>query len=129
MRIHHVALSAVLASLLVCGCMNKKQPIAPPADEATLQVTREAYTQIDPAAKVGRVIAALADAPLVAVGDVNPAEFQRDEVVVFLDSAQKIIAVGHVVEKTADAVHVNYDVKADGRAPVVGDLAVKAKTE
>lgn len=125
MRLHYAVLSAILTSLLLCGCMSHK-PAAIPADEATLQQFRETYTRIDPSAKVGRVIAVLPDTPLVAVGDINPADVQIGDVLVFMDTNSRIIAYGHVVEKTADAVHLRYDVKADGRAPVVGDLAVRA---
>lgn len=125
MRIHHAVLSAVLTSLLVCGCKAYRQPT--PADETTLQQIRESYTRVDPSAKVGRVIAVLPENALVAVGDVNPADFEMGDVLVFINTKQQVIAAGHVVEKTANAIHLNYDVKEDGRAPEVGDLAVKAR--
>lgn len=125
MRLHHAVLSAVLTSLVLCGCQSHK-PAAIPADEATLQQFRETYTRVDPAAKVGRVIAVLPESALVAVGDVAPADVQIGDVMVFMNTNSQIIAAGHVVEKTADAIHLRYDVKADGRAPAVGDLAVKA---
>jgi hypothetical protein len=126
MRLHHAVLSAVLTSLVVSGCTSHK-PAAIPADEATLQQFRDTYTHVDPSAKVGRVIAVLPEKALVAVGDIKPADVQIDDVLVFMNTNNQIIAFGHVVEKTADAIHLNYDVKADGRAPVVGDLAVKAR--
>ena len=126
MRLHHAVLSAVLTSLVICGCKSIK-PAAVPADEATLQQFRDTYTRVDPTAKVGRVIAVLPDNALVAVGDINPADVQMDDVFVFMNTNNQIIAMGHVVATTADAIHLRYDVKADGQAPVVGDLAVKAK--
>ncbi len=125
MRLHHGLLSAVLTSLVVTGCMSHKSA-GTPADDATLQQFRETYTRIDPAAKVGRVIAVLPENALVAVGDIKPDDVQKDDVLVFLNTRNQIIAFGHVVDKTADAIHLGYDVKADGRAPVVGDLAVTA---
>ena len=126
MRLHHLVLSAVLTSLVLCGC-NSHKPSAIPADEATLQQFRRPTPRIDPTAKIGRVIAVLPKNALAAVGDIAPADVQIGDVMVFMNTKSQILAVGHVVEKTADAIHLNYDVKADGRAPVVGDLAVKAK--
>jgi hypothetical protein len=126
MRLHHAVLSAVLTSLVLCGCKGHK-PAAIPADEATLQQFRDTYTRADPTAKIGRVIAVMPENRLVAVGDIAPADVQIGDVLVFMNTNSQIIAMGHVVEKTADALHLSYDVKSDGRAPVVGDLAVKAK--
>lgn len=119
-------LVAALMLGVVGGCHQKKQT-ASPASPEVLQEVRQSYTQIDPNARVGVVIAALPDKGLVAVGDVAVADFKEGDVVVLMDSERHIIAAGKVVAKTADAVHVSYDIAgADEREPQVGDLAVKS---
>lgn len=127
MRLNYLVLSAVLTSLLACGCAAHRQAEPTPAEQAALVQLRETYTRLDPGAKVGRVMAVLPDNALAAVGDVIPADFQPGDVMVFVDSHQRVLAVGHVVTKTADAVHLSYDVTADGRTPAVGDYAVKTR--
>lgn len=119
-------LVAALMLGVVVGCHHKKQAATPVSPEV-LQEVRESYTQIDPSARVGVVIAALPGKGLVAVGDVAVADFNEGDVVVLMDSHRHIIAAGKVVAKTADAVHVSYDIAgADEREPQVGDLAVKS---
>ncbi len=119
-------LVAALMLGVVVGCHQKKQT-ASSASSEVLQEVRQSYVAIDPDARVGVVIAALPGKGLVAVGDVVVADFKEGDVVVLMDSQRHIIAAGKVVAKTADAVHVSYDIAgADEREPQVGDLAVKS---
>lgn len=122
MRLHHLAMATVLACSMLVGCKSTRE--ANPDISAARQL-RQSYTAVDPNAKVGLVIAVLPEKGLAAVGDLPVADFFRGDVLVFVDPAQKIIAAGTVVEKTADALHVKYDLTTPkGRAPQVGDLAV-----
>ena len=126
------AIATLAAAAALAGCQNKQQqagpPIAPPATAETAQQIRQAFQQRDPSTLVGLVIATLPDADLAAVGDVPVNQFKNGDLVTFIDSNQAIIAVGNVVNTTADAVHVKYHPQGDvARAPREGDLAVKTK--
>ena len=112
---------------VVAGCHQKKQGAAEAVSPEKLQEVRQSYVAIDPNARVGMVIATLPGKGLVAVGEVAVADFKEGDVVVLMNSDRHIIAAGKVVAKTADAVHVSYDIAgADEREPQVGDLAVKS---
>ena len=127
MRLHHIALVGLLGSLLLAGgCGHKKQQLAPPADAQSLLTLRQSYAAINPQAKVGLIIAVMPENALAAVGEIAPADLNTGDTLVLMDSNQQIIGAGTVVAKTTDSVHVHYDVTANGRAPEVGDLAVKA---
>lgn len=127
MRLAQVAMVSLISVGFVVGCSSGKHKSGTPADQAAVQQIRENYTSVDPHAKVGTVIAVLPDKALAAVGDLPVADFQIGDVLVLMDTKQQVIGAGHVVAKTADAVHIAYDVTAKGRAPQVGDLAVKSK--
>ena len=120
-------LAAALMLGVAVGCHHqKKQLAAEPASPQTIQEIRQSYKSVDPNARVGVVIATLPQKGLVAVGDVAVADFKAGDVLVFVDSQRHIIAAGKVVAKTADALHVSYDITVtDQREPQVGDLAVK----
>ncbi|HZZ42699.1 MAG TPA: hypothetical protein VFE58_07155 [Tepidisphaeraceae bacterium] len=125
-------LTAIIA-LPIVGCQPKQMPATQPiAEPATAEMTtgiREAYQQKDPSAVVGRVIAVLSEQSLAAVGDVPVDKFKDGDVVTFIDSNQAIIAVGTVVNITADAVHVKYTAQGEmARAPREGDLMVKTQS-
>ena len=120
-------LAAALMLGVVVGCHHNKKQIAEPASPQTVQEIRQSYQAVDPNARVGVVTAALPQRGLVAVGDVAVADFNEGDVLVFMDSQRHIIATGKVIAKTADALHLSYDIAAaDGREPQVGDLAVKS---
>ena len=120
-------LAAALMLGVVVGCHHNKTQLAEPASPQTVQEIRQSYQAIDPNARVGVVVAALPQKGLVAVGDVAVADFNEGDVLVFMDSQHHIIATGKVIAKTADALHVSYDIAAaDGREPQIGDLAVKS---
>jgi hypothetical protein len=126
------AAATFVTAALIGGCASKApppDPIAPPASPETVQSIRQSFQTQDPSAVVGLVIAVLPDSNLAAVGDVPVDKFQAGQVVTFIDSTQRIIAVGNVVNMTADAVHVKYQPQGDQpRAPREGDLAVKTQS-
>jgi hypothetical protein len=124
MRFRGMLVATLMAGVLA-GCQHKKAAPVPLAPEAVQEI-RQSYMSVDPKARVGVVIAALPEKGLVAVGDVPVADFKEGDVVVFIDNHRQVIAAGKVVAKTADALHVSYDLAgAHGREPGVGDLAVK----
>lgn len=127
------AVATLAAAVTLTGCQPKQPPagppIAPPATAETVRDIRESYMKTDPTAVVGLVIATLPDSNLAAIGDVPVGQFQPGEVVTFIDSNQAVIAVGNVVNTTADAVHVKYQPQGEmSRAPREGDMAVKTKS-
>ena len=124
MHLRHLTLTTLVGLALLAGCTHKHQGAI---DTTAVQQIRESYTRVDPNAKVGLVVAMLPEKGLAAVGDVPVADFQVGDVLVLMDTKQQIIGAGHVVAKTDDALHISYDVTAKGRAPQVGDIAVKSK--
>jgi hypothetical protein len=126
-----MALSLVLAysiaAVLLGGCQTApKATAAPPADEETLRLIRQSFTATDPKAIVGLVVAVLPDQMYAAVGDVDVKDFTQGEAITFIDSNKKPLANGVVKKVTADALDVQYEAPIpNGRAPKVGDLAVR----
>lgn len=124
MRLSHIVVAMFLVSMMLIGCKSTPKTL----DAAGIQQVRTSYTKVDPNARLGVVIAVLADKGLVAVGDLPVADFAEGDVLVLLDKDQKVIGAGTVVAKTANALHVKYDVTTPkGREPVIGDLAVRSK--
>jgi hypothetical protein len=121
MKMRQVALAVSMVALISVGCTKHK-----PASPEQVQQIRETYQSVDPHAKVGTIIAVLPEKGLAAVGDIPLDQVAIGDTLVILDSKQKIIGAGHVIEKTSDALQISYDVTAQGRKPRVGDLAVKA---
>lgn len=122
MRLHHIAMLALIGSTMAFGCKH-----ATTVDQSAVSQIRQNYQAADPNARVGVVIAVLPEKGLIAVGDIPVADLKVDDTLVILTPQQKIIGAGKVVALTADAAHVSYDVTAKGRAPQVGDVAVKAQ--
>jgi hypothetical protein len=118
MRLHHVLLAAVVASVLVTGCKSKQTP-------ASIDQTRASFARLAPESQVGVVSAVLPERGLLAVGEVDVAKYNVGDTFVLLTPEKKIIGAGHVVAKTNDSLHLSYDVNEGGRAPRVGDIAVK----
>jgi hypothetical protein len=122
MRLHHIAMLALIGSAAAFGCKH-----ASSVDQSAVNQIRQNYQAADPNAKVGVVIAVLPESGLIAVGDIRVADLKVNDTLVLLTPKQKIIGAGKVVALTADAAHVTYDVTANGRAPQIGDVAVKAQ--
>ncbi|HEY8666590.1 MAG TPA: hypothetical protein VIL86_08000 [Tepidisphaeraceae bacterium] len=134
MQVSRLACVVVLAGLMV-GCRHnpppqKEMPAA--VSSQTLQSIRESYRQLDPNARVGQVLAVEPSADLAAVGEVDVKDFKEGDSITFLDASQNLIANGTVVRivtgEGGDWLHVRYEPAArGGRAPAVGDLAVRVK--
>ena len=121
-----VVLILALGYLLI-GCAPKKVPPAKPpvASTARVQEIRAAYWRAYPDSRVGVIVATRPHDKLVAVGEVNGADFREGETVVIIDEKQKVLANGTVVRVLTDQVHIQYDVAKGGRQPVAGDIMVR----
>jgi hypothetical protein len=119
---------AVLMSVVVvAGCQRKaaEGPVAPVPVGAD---ARARIARLAPGAAIGTVIAVLAEDRLVAVGEVQVRDFHVGDVVSFMGGEEQPIGTGVVVNIVRDTLHVRYEASsAVGRAPVVGDLAVRFK--
>lgn len=120
--------AAALAVATSAGCQKKaSDPAGPPPTSTPLSAEqREAFARKAPGAILGTVTHAMPESRLVRVGEVDTAQFQRNETVTFLSGNDQVVTPGWVVEVQADSVHVQYADPGDGqRAPLVGDTAVK----
>lgn len=123
MRLLGYLAAGVGVSCLLAGCQQRQSS----ADLTVLGQVREAYIQVDRDAQVGIVTATLPERGLVSVEQVDLDQFEEGDVLVLMDSKQRIIGAGHVVRKTDKALHLSYDVTASGRQVEVGDLAVRSR--
>lgn len=118
----------VVAVGLTAGCRPKAPPagpqLPPPADAQLVQDLRQSYQRIHPGTRVGLVTAVAEDVTLAAVGDIDLKSFRYGDILTFIDSNEKPVANGTVVNITDDALHVKYSPVPGGRAPRQGDLAV-----
>jgi hypothetical protein len=121
----------VITALVVAGCspmQGAEQKV--PAARATANEIREAYQRINPANRVGVVIAVLPKENLAAVGDIAIADFQLGDTLVFIDTNERPLRYyGTVVNIVDNALHLRYARReSGGREPRVGDLAVRIVT-
>jgi hypothetical protein len=118
-----------IVALAMVSCASQKNKVSPPAPAASserVMEIRQAYQLHNPNAQVGVVAAVDRDAHLAAVGDVVLDKLHENDVMTFIDSAQRPVANGVVIRKTFNYAHVRYEsLPTDGRDPVEGDLAVK----
>jgi len=119
----------VLGSLIV-GCVSKPVPPPPPpplppvVTPASLESIRNAYMKANPNDKVGLVTQVLESDLFAAVGEVNSKDFAEGSILTFVDADGGFVAHGVVIKSLESEVHVKFDV-AGGRAPRVGDLAIR----
>jgi len=118
-----------LAAGLVVGCQQRqpapaKAPQSPPSMQAAMEM-RRTLMQADPSARIGVVAAAVPSAQLVAVNDVPAGDFREGQAVQFLDGRGNPVAVGYVRAIKGDVLHILYDNSEGGRAPSIGDLAMR----
>jgi len=121
--------TVVIVALAVAGCspmQGAEQKV--PASRATANEIREAYQRINPANRVGVVIAILPKENLAAVGDIAIADFQLGDTLVFIDTNERPLRYyGTVVNIVDNALHLKYErlERGGGREPRPGDLAVR----
>ena len=107
--------------------MSQSQSLAPPVTPEQLAQLRENYRAQDADARVGQVTAVLPSSRLASVGGVPAADFSIGDIITFLDSNGKILAMGKVEAIAGDSLTVRYDPPGkNGRDPVIGDIAVRA---
>jgi hypothetical protein len=129
LRILAIALSA---SLFLTGCASRKKQVADPSYPATanmLSQVRLHAQHADPAARVGLVTDAEPKNRLVAVSDINPADFAVNQNVAFVDSRENALTSGTVVRILSNSIHVRYDppTRVGARAPRQGDIMIRFK--
>jgi starvation-inducible outer membrane lipoprotein len=117
-------------ALGLAGCASDKPKLV----EKTTSITQDAYGSIkaayltaNPNARVGRVAAVLANR--LSVNDIPLADFRKGDVVSIVDDKLNPIATGSVIEIDSDYLYVDFEPEtATSRAPVVGDMAIRAET-
>jgi hypothetical protein len=122
----------VLTAALLAGCAPKRaavsDPVAPPASPETLRTIREHFQQADPDARVGVVVATLPESRLAAVADVEVREFREGDAITFIDTMERTLVNGRILEITNNQLNVKYEKPgSEERAPREGDLAVRLK--
>jgi hypothetical protein len=120
--------TVILVASMLAGCspmQGAEQKV--PAARATADGIRQEYQRINPANRVGVVIAVLPKENLAAVGDIAIADFALGDTLVFMDTSEKPLKYyGTVVNIVDNALHLKYAKReSGGREPRVGDLAVR----
>jgi hypothetical protein len=118
---------AIIPTLFLIACHQQEEPPAPPVTEAQLSELRSTYHSQDPNARVGVVTAVLESSNLASVGKVPVKDFTVGDIITFLDSNGKVLALGKVEAVNPDSLTVRYDISGDKsyRAPAVGDVAAR----
>lgn len=127
MRLSRWMSLSVVAAALVVGCQAKKPAPAgpPPIDDATYSELRAAFDKAKPGSLVGRVVNVSPSELAAEIVDVPTASFKKGQVVLFIDAQQNPLASGTVFNVNENSVMVYYTPEEGGRAPVVGDAAVR----
>lgn len=123
---------AVIGAGFLAGCQARvtEEPVVEPPPPARLpDDARERYQKLYPDAQIGRVIATLPGERLAAVADVPVQQFRRGDALTFI-GAEGTLVSGEVVAVVQDTLHVRYTApEGERRAPVVGDLAIRFKSQ
>jgi hypothetical protein len=115
----------VLASVTLIGCQAQtaQDEVVVTQDAATV---RAAIQTAQPDALVGVVSEVLTDERFAAVRDIPVDQFGMGQILSVINTDQQLVTHGQVVRIVGDALHIQYDAPpAGGRAPQVGDLAVR----
>ena len=112
---------------LVAGCAPSRLATKDvPEARQTADEIRERYQRINPANRLGVVLAVLQKENLAAVGDIAVKDFALGDVLMFIDDSENPIVDGTVVNVTDNALHLRYSKpKLGRREPKPGDLAVR----
>ncbi len=132
MRTLRILSIALFASLLLTGCATRKKQAADPTFPATanmLTQVRMHAQHADRAARVGLVTDADSKSRLVAVSDINPADFAVNQNVSFVDPRESALTSGTIVRILSNSIHVRYDppTRSGARAPRQGDIMIRFK--
>ena len=122
-----------LGAVLLTGCAAPPPPPPPPAivpatPEQAADLQAE-FAKANPNARVGHVSAVNTTAGTAAVLGIPIGELHKGDSIQFLDSKEKQVANGTVVDQNTDNPNyafliVHYDALDGGRPPAEGDLAV-----
>jgi hypothetical protein len=124
-RFVRFALLPLALGLIACDSTPITQ--APPVTSEQLNSMQEEFQRTDPDARVGMVTAVLPSANLVSVGDVSVNDFTVGDVISFLDSNGKLLAMGKVEAIERSSLDVRYDpATVHHHNPQAGDVAVRA---
>jgi hypothetical protein len=126
MRSNLFLTTVILLILPLWGCSHGNKGQATPYTQAQLDQIRADFQAQDPDARVGVVTGVVAGSNLAAVGDVRVRDFQRDDVITFIDQHGNILTSGHVEGANSGGLLVRFAPPAHGRNPDIGDLAVRA---
>jgi hypothetical protein len=120
-----IVLLIACVSIACVGCAQNKADA--PASPAVVRAVRQKLTKTNPQVLVGAVTAVEPNGkPFAAVGDVPAAQFHVGEPIAFLNANQEVLTHGIVRRILPDSIHVQwYPPRGEGRAPRVGDLAVR----
>ena len=126
MKLHHWMLTLAAGAMLV-GCQANKPAgsNAPAVDDATYAALKSEFAAVRPGSLVGRVVKVAPQENAAEIADLPADQFSAGQVVLFIDAQQNPLAYGTVFLTTPQTVMVRYTVEEGGRAPVVGDVAVR----
>lgn len=117
---------------LLAGCQRKAaEPasVEPPPPPRLDEDVRTRYQKLYPDAQIGRVIATLPGERLAAIADLPVKQYVKGDALTFV-GAEGALVSGEVVAVVQDTLHVRYAEPAAGqRGPVVGDLAIRFKSQ
>ena len=120
-----VAFLTALGPVAGCGPSRLAEKDVPQS-RATADEIREQYQRINPANRVGVILAVLPKENLAAIGDIAVKDFAIGDTLVIIDTSEHPIVDATVVNITDNALHVRYSKpKAGRREPKPGDLGVR----
>jgi hypothetical protein len=130
-----ITLIIVTAAVVGSGCRShRKPPPAAPVEERVEAVSpqnadalRAAFRQQYPGSQLGVVVAAInhPNGHFVSVGGLQIDQVAVGQVVTFIDSKQRPLATGVIVNVLPDQVHARIDEPTLKRRPQVGDMMVR----
>jgi hypothetical protein len=112
--------------LASAGCQNKKPVNTTPAlSDAQYQTVRQNLLAVDAGALVGRIVSVDAGQSAAEVGDIAASQLKKGDVLLIVDADSNALATATVFQVNAGSVATFYEAQPGGRAPVVGDAAVR----
>lgn len=118
--------SVVMTLCCLVGCQGTtRSDASAPATDERLEQLRAIYAAERPGSIVGPVVAVMHEQFLAAIGDVPGDAFADGDLVSIIDSRQQTLAVGRVVRRLDQSVHVKYQPQPKMRAPREGDIGVR----